>query len=185
MIIDESIKIFTEKYDRFAIESIDNMSNDSRIINQKIKFETFNIDESFDGFIKLLESYAGYRCKYKDSDVVSSIDTITKSFRNYIDNEIFKENTIYLHESSDFVKSYLTGVDKLLKSINESKNYMLENNAEQEDIGKINDLVDMFMEKMNSSFTTVTDKILWASGYNSSKAIEKMFTVKKERPVFL
>jgi len=89
MKIDSAIKTFYEKYNREAIQSIDNISNDYGLNISDSIIKAFNINESFDKFKTYLEGYTSYKINNKDDKIdQTAIKERTKVKRKNIINEV-------------------------------------------------------------------------------------------------
>lgn len=173
MKIDSAINNFLEKYNHEAMESIDRISKDYGLVIKKVPFRVFNIQESFNKFDSWLKGYASYQIESVDSDSdQATFDEISESCDRYINNdEMFVETDVTYDKLPEFVKSYIEGINTLLATVDELNNSMMEADVDPVMVGNINEFVDKFMTRMDESFESTMDRILWASGYNSSKAI--------------
>ena len=185
MKIDNAIKEFTEKYDRAAIESIDNLANDLGLKHAGYTIKLFNLKESFDQFATYLNQYAEYKIQYKNDDKASSQDVIKESTNVFMENELFKPVEMKYEELPGFVYSYIEGVNMLTETIDTVKSNMKDADIELEAVGDVNDFADNFMTRLYESFDTAMNKILWASGYNSNKKLMNPSKPLTNKPVFL
>lgn len=185
MKIDSAIKDFSEKYDRDAIQSIDNISKDYALKISESTIKVFNLVESFDIFSKYLKGYSTYKLENVNNPESSSQDTIKESVKKFIDTKIFTETEIKYSALPSFIKGYFEGVNLLIETVDNIKRNMIDCDVDSEDIGDINEFVDMFMDKFNESFYPTMDRILWASGYNSKKKLYDRETKSIPAPVFL
>lgn len=184
MYIDSAIKVFSEKYDRDAIQSIDKISRDYGLVIHEYTIKTFNIKESFDQFAKYLNGYARYLSENKNNENATSREGIRESVKKYIDTQIFEEVNTKYKDLPKFVTEYVNGINIINEAVNNAKRVMVDADVDQESIGDINEYCDMFMTKLHESFDPTMDRILWASGYNTKKKLSG--NVKKEAaPVFL
>ena len=183
MKLDKAINEFMEKYDENAINSIDELSSNIGLRENRISIKLFNLKESFDNFNKYLTQYADYKIKNINNSNASSRENIKVATERFMDNMICKESEIPYGEISEFVKSYLTGVNTLLKTVDNIKDLMESNGVDYESIGDVNDYCDNFIDKINESFEPAMHRILWASGYNgrhnSAEPIYKINNKKK------
>ena len=184
MKIDSAIKEFSEKYDRDAIESIDNISKDYALSISESTIKVFNISESFDIFTQYIKGYSLYKVENVNNPEASSQDEIKESVEKFINTRIFKETSIKYPELPSFVIGYINGVNSLCEAVDAIKRDMTDGNIDPEHIGDINEFVDMFMTKLHESFDPAMDRILWASGYNSRKQLFEK-NPKPAAPVFL
>lgn len=185
MKIDSAIQLFSERYDREAIQSIEEISQERGLVLNGATIKAFNINESFDKFSQYIKEYAEYKVKNKDNSKASPQEAIRESASRFIDSYLIQESDVRYSELPEFVKSYATGVETLTEAINESKDMMLENDVDLEAIGDINDFADRFMEKLHESFDPTMDKILLASGYTSKKRLYGQKKKPEKKPLFL
>lgn len=186
MILDNAIKIFTERIDREAISSIEEVSNELGLKVAGFTIKTFNINESFNKFATYLEQYGEYKATYKDNPKASPREVIHESTKTFMENDLFKIEEIKYDELPNFVSSYVEGCNHLLETVSKVQSSMRDCEIDMESIGDVCTFADMFMEKMDQMFYESMDKILWASGYNSKKALaKKPEVIKPAKPVFL
>lgn len=185
MIIDSAIKTFLEKYDREAIDSINNVSKDLGAIHNKYTIKGFNINEAFNKFQDYIKGYASYKIENINNPDASPQSAIIESVQRFIDTQLFEEKDLLYPELPTFVESYVNGIESLISTIEDVKHTMMESDIDGEYIGNVNEFADKFMIKLHESFDPVMDKILWASGYNSKRALSNAGKVKSENPVFL
>lgn len=185
MKIDKALQEFTEKYDRVAMESIQDISNDFGLNIHKNTLDLFNIQESFDRFTKYITAYANYVVENVNNPKASSRESISYSVNKFISEQLFKEEKVYYSDLPSFIESYVNGINTLNSAITEAKNIITEcDDADPIYAGDINDYTDTFMSRLEESFNPAMDKILWASGYNS----KQILSGKKKndsKPVFL
>lgn len=187
MIVDNAIQEFTEKYNRDAIMSIDTISKDLGLNTNGHTLKGFiNIQESFDKFNSFLRGYGEYVVKFNESTERSSVSTIKNDFTNSLPK--FFENKDYKYnELPGYISSYVEGVNSLINTVDTVKGILFENNIDPEYIAAINEFTDNFFGKLQESFDSSMDHILWASGYNARKRIAERVnkTVSSSKPVFL
>ena len=185
MLIDNALQQFTEKYDRAAIQSIDNIANDLGLKHNQSTIQVFNIKESFDKFQSFIKGYTQYRKVYKESAEASSTETIQNDFNNALP-KFFESKDIRYAELPNFVHDYVSGVKSLLETVDSVKTDLMENDIQLEYVAAVNDFTDTFFQKLQESFESSMDRILWASGYNASKRIaERVNNSISSKPVFL
>lgn len=187
MKIDSAVRQFTEKYDRAAMESIEELGNDYTLNITEQKMKLFNIQESFDTFREYLKAYADYKIKNQNNDQASPPDVIRESVKRFINSELFKETDTLYKNVPAFVESYVSGINDVDQTVHDVKTVMTESGIPAEEVGEINNICDQFMDRLNESFDSAMDSILLASGYKSRKrlwAVVKGET-KKEKHVFL
>jgi len=183
MKIDSAIKTFYEKYNREAIQSIDNISNDYGLNISDSIIKAFNINESFDKFKTYLEGYTSYKINNKDDKIDQT--AIKERTKVFIDTKIFESCDIKYNQLPKFITGYIEGVNSLCETVDNIKREMIDANIKAEDIGDINEFADMFMDKLHESFDPSMDRILWASGYNAKQRLSKENTDKPKAPIFL
>ena len=188
MIIDSAINNFFEKYDREAMETIDELSKEFGLNVNDHKILVFNMKESFQLFNEYINGYADYKIKNINNDNASPQYIIRETVDKFITENIFKEVSIKYNELPDFIQSYINGIKSLNETVNNLKHKMIENDVDAECIGDVNDFCDAFMIKLHESFDPCMDRILWASGYNFRKRLVKPsdnIPVKPQSPIFL
>lgn len=189
MNIDNALQEFTEKYDRDAIKSIDDISKEIGLVQNKYTIDAFNMNEAFDSFTKYLKGYACFiEQAAKSNDKAAKTMEHTKkpevddSFKRYIDTECVKEQKLTYDQLPEFVEAFLIGVQQLSSDVTEIQESLDNIDADQETIGGINEYANEFLESVWNQMNPVMDKILWASGYNSNKKL--MNPSKKKETVF-
>ena len=183
MKIDNALNLFTERYDREAIESIEKISNEYGLNIHKAELDLFNIQESFDQFTKYITAYANYVVENVNNPKASS-ESISYSVNKFISDQLFKESKVRYSDLPSFIESYVNGINTLNLAITEAKNIILDcDDADNEYAGDINEYVDVFMDHLEESFTPAMNKILWASGYNSKQILSGK--QKNHNPLFL
>ena len=189
MKIDSAIQTFTEKYDRVAMESIDELSNDLGLCANRSTIKGFNIQEAFDRFSEYLKGYGEYKIENKENSKASPQDVIRENVANFIDNHVFECADIPYSRVNEFVRTYLEGIESLISTIDTVKNDMIVEDVDLEAVGDVNDFADHFMGKLQECFDPVIDKILWASGYNAHQRMMKTGSASREgvlpTPTFL
>jgi hypothetical protein len=185
MKIDSALKVFSEKYDRGAIQSIEDISNDFGLVTQKRTIKGFNIKEGFEDFQDFLSKYAKYKIENMNNPKATSQSLICERVEKNINEELFKENEILYNDLPTFVESYISGVQLLTTKADEIKQSMFESGVDSDSIGDVNNFVDTFIERLDQSFTPAMDRILWASGYNSKMKLSKRTNGVKNKAVFL
>lgn len=186
MKIDNAIKIFSEKYDRDAIQSIDNISNEYGLLINESTIKTFNMCEAFNIFNKYLEGYASYKIENINNPEATSQDLIKESVEKFINTQIFKETSSKYNELPNFITEYINGIESLCETVDNVKISMIDNDVLADYVGDVNEFTDIFIDKLHESFYPTMDRILWASGYNSKKRLEdNKDKVKTKTPMFL
>lgn len=185
MKIDIAIQSFTERYDRSAMESIDHVSKDLGLGYNKATVKVFNLSEAGQSFREILLGYSQYKTENIGKEDAISQDEIVQKVTEGID-PLFTEADVLYPDLPGFVTSYVTTVKTIQETVDQVQTSMLENGVDNKAVGAVTDLVDKFMEAFDSRFETAMNKILWASGYNSSQALkQKTPDTKTMRPVFL
>lgn len=185
MRIDSAVKVFSERYDREAVESIDELSRERGLVLNECKIPAFNLGESFSKFSQYIKEYAEYKVKNINNKKASSQESIQESVSMFIDTQLFREEAVKYADLPKFVVSYIDGVNALTEAVEESKRVMLEANVDPEAIGDVNDFTDKFMDKLHESFDPTMDKILRASGYTSRKNLNDIRQNRRQKPMFL
>jgi len=187
MKIDSALRAFTESYDREAIESIDTISKDLGLTNNRMGLQLFNLQESCQHFNDWLKGYASYKVNWKGKPEESSQEVIRESASKMMDSSgMFKEQKVLYADLPKFVQGYVEGIQTLLETVDLVKTTMTEGGVDPEAVGDVNDFCDNFMTKFDEAFHSSMDKILWASGYKSKKNLFRPRSAKKtEKPVFL
>jgi hypothetical protein len=186
MKIDSALQKFSEKYDRAAIQSIENISKDFGLVSQKETIKGFNIKEGFEDFQDFLTKYAKYKTENMDNPKATPQSMICERVETNTKEEIFKESQMLYNEIPSFVEAYLSGVQHLTATADSVKKSMFESGVDGNSIGDVNGFVDVFMDRLHESFDQTMDRILWASGYNSQVKLSKpKVIVEKVKPVFL
>lgn len=184
MRIDTAIHAFSEKYDREAVASIDEMSTDRGLALTGATVKAFNMKESFDMFSQYLKEYANYKVGNINNEKASPQTVIKESVSSFIGSQLFKESNVKCTDLSAFVMSYIEGINTLTEAVEEAKKVMNEGDVDPEAIGDINEFADRFMEQLHESFDPFMEKTLWATGYTSKKKLSPK-RPKENKPVFL
>lgn len=187
MQIDSVLQIFSEKYDRGAIQSIENISKDFGLVTQKNTIKGFNIKEGFDDFKDFLTKYSNYKIENMNNDNATPQNMICEKVESNINEELFRESQILYKDIPAFIESYISGIKSLTATTDAIKQTMFESGVDPASIGDVNTFVDTFITRLHESFDPTMDRILWASGYNSRVALSKnkVITEKVEAAVFL
>lgn len=184
MKIDTAIQVFSEKYDREAMQYIDEISRERGLVLTRSKLKAFNINESFNDFSQYLKEYAEYKVKNKNNEQASPQDTIRESVRNFIKTQMFKESDLLYSDIPQFIESYINGIETLREAVDSAKDIMMEGDIDYDAIADVNDFTDNFMDSLHESFDPLMDKILMASGYVTSKVLMNPKKSAK-KPIFL
>ena len=182
MKIDSAIQTFLEKYDKEAMESIEEASHQFGRVYRKDTIKLFNLTESINMFNQWLKGYA----KFHIDEVGNrpTIEEITESCTRFLNgDDMFKETAVTFDKFPSFVKGYIESINKTIDTIDNIKSEMMEAGVDGETIGAVNTFADMFMDKLNESFDPAMDNLLWASGYNARKSL--FGNKPKQKPVFL
>lgn len=185
MRIDSAVQVFSEKYDREAIESIDEISRERGLVLNSCTIPAFNLNESFNKFSQYLKEYAEYKAKNLNNEKASSQEAIQESVSMFIETQLFHEEDVKYSDLPTFVMSYVEGVNTLTSAVEEAKRVMMESDVDASAIGDINDFTDKFMDKLHESFDPTMDNILRASGYTSRKNLKALMQNKRKQPMFL
>lgn len=186
MKIDSALKIFSEKYDRTAIQSIENISKDFGLITQKATIKGFNIKEGFEDIQDFLTKYAKYKIENMSNSNATPQTMICERVETNIKEELFKESQVLYNDIPSFIESYISGINQLIGTADSVKKSMFESGVDSDSIGDVNKFVDSFVEKLHESFDPTMDRFLWASGYNSKMRLSKSkFEARNPKAVFL
>lgn len=181
MKIDSAIKNFSEKYNRDMITSIDHISKDRALNLKGATINLHNMAESVNSFVMFLEGYSGYLITNIGKPEISPHEVIKENFNAFIkSDENFKEASVKYSDLPAYVQSYVEGINKILESVDKVKREMSEAEIYTEAIADVNDFVDSFMDRMDESFSSDMDQMLWASGYNSAMRLFKNRSPKKK-----
>lgn len=180
MKIDRCIKDFMEKYDQEAMKSLEDLSTEIGMTNYKI--HVFNINEAFDTFKQSLEIYKGWSNKSLTGSNNVTFEQICENAHSVIDKAVFTECDIEYRELPSFVKSYLEGVQLLSDKIDEIRSDMMLEDASNDEIIKLEEFCDHFIESLNSKFLPIVENAVKGSGYYTRK---NLHTPGKKAPVFL
>lgn len=183
MKIDNAIKLFSEKYDREAMQSIERISSEIGLTNNDYSINGFNMNHAFSSFKEYLDGYGKYKEKTIAVQPVMPVDAIRKNVNKFLDEEVIKEENVKYSELPKFITGYIEGIESLSNMVDPLKSRMLTAGVDHESVGLVNEFVDLFMDRLQESFEPVMDKILWASGYNSKKKLYSEAT--KEKVLFL
>jgi hypothetical protein len=187
MIIDKALQTFKETYDREAIESIVQLSEDRSLY--KSSFKGFNIQEAVNKFITYLNGYAEYRIENVDKTEVMDNNTITEHTKSFIknksnDNILFEEAVIPFNDSTKFIQEYFECIGLLIESVNKNQTILMESIDDSESSGCILKFTEMFLEDVNERIHPIMEYLLQSSGYYSRKRLRAP-SVKKEQNFFL
>ena len=186
MKIDNAIKTFMEKYNREAIQSIDEVSKDYALNISDSKIKAFNLNESFNIFNQYIRGYANYKIENVNNPNASTRDTIKESVEKFVNTQIFKETYLKYSELPSLITDYTNGINLLIETVDQIKSDMIDADINQEDIGDINEFTDLFIDKLHESFYPTMTRILWASGYKSkNKLYNKDSNSTPKVPTFL
>ena len=185
MKIDSALKVFSESYDRDAIQSIQNISEDFGLIIQKSTIKSFNLNEAFDEFQDFLTKYGKYKVENVNNEKATPQAMICERVETNIREELFKESKMLYNEIPAFIESYISGINNLTATMDSVKQKMYESGVDADSIGDVNKFVDGFIERLDESFKPTMDRLLWASGYNSRKALSKSNHKPETAAVFL
>ena len=181
MILDKALQMFKEKYDREAVESVINLSNDHSLYMSS--FKAFSIQEAVDQFIEYMDGYVKYRIGNIGKPDVKSNNVITEHTKSFIEAKLFIEKNVPFNSATNFLEGYLDNIDRLVKVVNENQSILMDY-SDNESTGCIVEFTDTFMTNLNDRFYPVMEHLLQSSGYNSRKQLRAP-VVKKEQNFFL
>ena len=138
MKIDSALQKFSEKYDRAAIQSIENISKDFGLVTQKRTIKGFNINEGFEDFKDFLTKYSKYKVENMNNPKATPQSMICERVETNTRDEIFKETQMLYNDIPAFVESYLSGVQQLTATADKIKTSMLESGVDVNSIGDVN-----------------------------------------------
>jgi len=72
-----------------------------------------------------------------------------------------------------YIESYISGVNKLINTIEVSRSKLFESDIDNDSIGALEEYSEYFIDKLNKTFYPFLEKMLWASGYNSKKKLKE------------
>jgi len=184
MKIHSALKEFAETYDRTAIQSIEDISRDIALANNKTKIKVFTIKEGFDVFSEFLNGYANYKIELIGKEDKKPQSLIVDHTKSYIKEQLFNECDILYGDLPLFIEGYVNGVKSLTGVVDDVTKKMMEAGVDEESVSSINEFMDTFIDRLHESFNPTMNHILWASGYNSRTALRKK-EIKELKPVFL
>ena len=188
MKIDTAIRDFVEGVNREALQSIDELSQESGLVLNSITMQAFNLQESCEKFASYLEGYGRYKVQNLGNPKASDQHAIHESTDRFISSDqLFQETSIKYPEVPGFIKSYVTGIQRILEAVDTTKSMMMEADVDHEAIGDVNEFTDQFMDRLHEHFKPWMEKVLWESGYTAK---QRLFGKKKQenaepKPVFL
>lgn len=185
MKIDTALHVFSEKYDREAIESIERISSQLGLQMNGYTVKAFNLTEAFNRFSEYLQGYGAYKAENVDNPKASTQDAIKENVSKFIDGYVFEEKDVKCTDLPGFVRGYVEGITSLIETVDAVKSTMLDAGVAQEAVGDVNDFVDCFMDKLQESFDPAMNRILWASGYNARQRMKDVKSSVRHKPVFL
>lgn len=186
MKLDSAIRSFSERYDRDALASIDRISKDHALVAQRHTLKGFKITESFDQFCEYLQGYASYKIENANNEKASNQEVICESVSRFIDTQLFESCEILYPDLPKFVTAYANGVQKLTETVDQVKEKLIDAGFD-EAAGDVNGFADEFMTHLDEAFHPTMDRFLWASGYNSYRALHtpKKKPTPAEVPTFI
>jgi hypothetical protein len=185
MKLDSAIKSFTEKYDKEAIQSIEDISKEFGLVVNGITIkEGFNLQESFELFTEFLNNYCDYKIKHPKEDENNPNEKLIQRIEESIKNDLFVKCDVKYSDLPIFVEEYINGINTLISNIDSIKQKFIENDIDQNYITTINECVDLFINEFNKYYDPFMDRVLKASGYHSKKILFNK-NKQKMKPVFL
>ena len=183
MLIDDAVKTFLEKYDREAIVSITELSNERGLKLHGYKMDLFDLKESFNWFEKMLDQWTVYQVRALTEKTNTTPEKVQSDLTELMEQELIKPKDIKVQDFASFVESYLTGLKKISNKITDVKENLLSYKVAPQNIGTLDTFADKFLESVQKEFDKSMDRLLWASGYNakkklSSKKIEEKQIIK-------
>jgi len=183
MKVDSLQKEFINKYDENAMKFIDRLSKNKSFTFNKNSIKAFNLKESMDDFQKVLDGFSTYKIQsMKENNSVSN-EVILNKMETSINKDFFHESKLLYSDFSSFIGTYLNSIIEMVETTNNVKSSMMEAGVDQDSIAVVNEITDMFIDRLQESFNPVMESILWASGYKSHQILFNNKTTVK--PVFL
>jgi len=173
MFIGEAIKELFTKYDRGVFESFDDLSNNQAYKLNELSTIAPNINEAFDKFNLYIEGYVDYKIENINNEKIMSHEQITEATKDLVDNKLFTETRILYTDIKKYIESYISGVNKLINTIEVSRSKLFESDIDNDSIGALEEYSEYFIDKLNKTFYPFLEKMLWASGYNSKKKLKE------------
>jgi len=186
MYLNESIKCLFNKYDKAAFESLDELSNNQAYKIKELFTEGVNLNEAFETFNTYIEGYIQYKLQSVEnpSEKIMPLKTITENAHYLVDNKLFFNSRILYTDVKNYIESYMNGVNKVMKTIDDGKVKLFEANIDNESIGALDEFSEYFIDKLNDKFYPFIEKMLWASGYTGKKKMQELIN-KSETYTFL
>lgn len=183
MIISNTIKEFKEKYDREAIQSIINLSDDKTLYRST--FTGFNITESVEQFKSYIEGFAEYRVTEGNKNEKRTNEILLEHTKLLLENKsdkanFFKEIKVPYNSATEFIQEYMDSITIVSDMINSSQSIIMESTDDVESTGYVVTFTEMFMEKMNDAFYPIMEHLLQSSGYYSRKQLRQPPAVKEK-----
>ena len=174
MYLNEAIKNLFNKYDKKAFESLDNLSKNYSYKLGELSTSVLNINEAFDKFNLYIEGYIDYKIEALNTkENVMNQKQITEATHDFIDNKLFTENRILYTDIKNYIESYISGVNKLINTIDKGREKLFEADVDNTSIGAMEEFGEYFIDKLNTKFFPVLENMLWASGYYSQKKLKE------------
>ena len=173
MFLNEAVKTLFTKYDREVFESLDKLSNNQAYKLNELSTKAININEAFDKFNLYLEGYVDYKIENIDNSKSMNQKQITEATHDLIDNKLFQDYRILYTDTKNYIESYIIGVNKLIKTINDGRSKLFESDIDNQSIGALEEFGEYFIDKVNEKFYSFIENMLWASGYNSKKKLKE------------
>lgn len=185
MKIDNAIKEFSEKYDREAMKSIEDLAGSFTYTIKPHYIKAFDLKESFDGFVGCISKYGLYKIQNVGNEYASPQAAIVESVNKFMDSQFFKESDLKYEDFPTFVKSYVEGITNTIDAVNKVKSDMVDADIDLEYVGEVNTFCDKFMTVMQEKFDNTMDLILRTTGYTTRKNLAAIRPTVEEKHVFL
>ena len=183
MTISNTLKEFKEKYDRDAIQSIINLSDDKTLYRST--FIGFNLTESVEQFKSYIEGFAEYRATEGNVDEKRTNTILLEHTKLLLENKsdavkIFEEINIPFNSATEFIQEYMDSIALINDMVDSGQSVILESTDDVDSAGCVLEFTEMFLDKMNDKFYPVMEHLLQNSGYYSRKILRQPPTVKEE-----
>ena len=183
MKIDSMLSTFVETYSKDAVERIDKMQYNFGANYKRYTIDLSNIGESCNTFATWINGYAAYCVEQTNKGQNPTPVVMNEAFDKLMKHDSMLHERPYKYtEIPTFISGYMEGVNTIIKSINEAKSLMMENDVDYQLIGNIDTYADTFTDALKESFDPGMEKLLWASGYKSYQILcgkDKSKDVKK------
>ena len=183
MNVDETLREFTEKYDREFMEFVEDYGDQLGVSYHKMGFKGKNIIRAMDQFKDFLENYANYKIEYKDNEKATPQSVIVERVKKDIDDGLFIEGKILYAEAPHIIGSYIHGLRDIDATHDRCKTKMFEHGIDYDSIGDLTRFTEEFIERLNEETNTLMENFGRGSGYYTTKTL--LHPSNKPKEVFL